>query len=300
MNGPGGGGPPVAFKTSIDTKFPVLDVQWMDNASVAVASAGKSVQLWNLQKATSVVVGGHDAPIKSLRKFWMGQQPMLVSGGWDKCIKYWDQRQPGKAREVKLPERVYTMDAKGRTLVVGLAERQIGIFDLQAPDRPRREMRSPLNYQTRCISVASDGLGFILGSIEGRASINYVDAAHDDKRRFQFRCHRVDNNAFPVNTVDMQPGDRFRDAFVTTGADGSFVFWDKEKRVRLANPFMHPRNLPVTTARWSPNGALLAYAHGYDWHMGMRGFKPAEQPVSIHVHPVADKELTYVDAGRGY
>lgn len=277
VNGPGGSAPPIEFKSQIDTKFPVLDLVWTDNGSVAVASAGKTVAIWDVRRSASTVVGSHDAPVKGLRQFSVrGGAPMLVSGGWDKCLKYWDNRQPGQAKVVKLPERVYALDAKRRALVVGLANRQIGIFDLEGPDRPLREMESPLKFQTRCVSVSSDGQGFILASIEGRASIRYVDKAHDDKRGFQFRCHRIDNQVYPVNTIDMHTGDRFTDAFVTTGSDGSFVFWDKEKRVRLSNPFMQKARVPVTTARWSPNGRLLAYAHGYDWHRGFAGFNSSE------------------------
>lgn len=52
---------------------------------------------------------------------------MLVTGSWDKTIRYWDLRQPNPVHTQTLPERVYAMDVTHPLLVVGLANRRIQV-----------------------------------------------------------------------------------------------------------------------------------------------------------------------------
>lgn len=42
------------------------------------------------------------------------------------------------------------------------------------------EMDSPLQYQTRCVSIFHDMTGFAIGGIEGRVALEYFD-------EFQFK-----------------------------------------------------------------------------------------------------------------
>lgn len=106
-------------------------------------------------------VAGHDAPIRSVRYSTSSSgSSFLVTGGWDKTLKYWDLRTrwslllgfacltvrpkltvercscaddaEAMAGAVQLPERCYTMDASGDVLVVGTAERKIQLYDSQS------------------------------------------------------------------------------------------------------------------------------------------------------------------------
>lgn len=47
--------------------------------------------------------------------------------------KYWDGRQSQPVATLNLPERAYAMDALHPLLVIGTAERHIGIVDLNNP-----------------------------------------------------------------------------------------------------------------------------------------------------------------------
>jgi mRNA export factor len=62
-----------------------------------------------------------------------GPVSALVTGSWDKTVKYWDLRSPQPMATVQLPERVYSMDLVNPLLVVGTAERHICIFNLSNP-----------------------------------------------------------------------------------------------------------------------------------------------------------------------
>ena len=82
--------------------------------------------MWNLATNQSQVVAKHDLPVRHV-KFMKDMNNMLVTGGWDKTIRYWDLRQPNPAHTQQLPERVYAMDARHPLLVVGLANRHIQV-----------------------------------------------------------------------------------------------------------------------------------------------------------------------------
>jgi WD40 repeat protein len=82
--------------------------------------------MWNLQTNQTQVVAKHDAPIRHLFSV-KEMNNMLVTGSWDKTIRYWDLRQPNPVHTQTLPERVYAMDVTHPLLVVGLANRRIQV-----------------------------------------------------------------------------------------------------------------------------------------------------------------------------
>ena len=122
-------------------------------------------------------VAAHDQPVRSVRFFDnpQGGQQMLVTGSWDKTIKYWDLRQSQPVATVQCQERVYTMDVSGKLLVVGTADRYINVINLDDPGKFYKTIQSPLKWQTRVVSCFPDSMGFAVGSIEGRCAIQYVE-----------------------------------------------------------------------------------------------------------------------------
>lgn len=117
-------------------------------------------------------------------------------------------------------------------LTVGTADRKLVIFNLQNPQKPFRELESPLKYQSRCVANFPDRSGFCLGSIEGRVAVQHVDPVNQQKN-FAFKCHRDNTNSdiWAVNAIAFHP--KFG-TFATMGADGSYNFWDKDKCARHA------------------------------------------------------------------
>jgi len=75
------------------------------------------VKLLALDPADMSVVARHDAPIRHLFSV-KDMSNMLVTGGWDKTLRYWDLRQPNPAHVQQLPERVYAMDVRYPLAVV--------------------------------------------------------------------------------------------------------------------------------------------------------------------------------------
>lgn len=121
-------------------------------------------------------VAQHEKPIRTVRCVEINGQPMLITGSWDKTIKYWDLRTANHVAEKVCPERVYSMDARDNMLVTATAERIITVMDIRQPQADfYKKHQSPLKWQTRVVSCFTDASGYAIGSIEGRCAIQYVE-----------------------------------------------------------------------------------------------------------------------------
>ena len=132
---------------------------------------------------------------------------MLVTGSWDKTVKYWDLRQSTAVATLTCQERVYTLDVRDKLMVIGTADRYINIVNLSEPTKFYKAMQSPLKWQTRVVSCFTDSSGFAVGSIEGRCAIQYVEEK-DQASNFSFKCHRETpaglsnaSNVYAVNAI---------------------------------------------------------------------------------------------------
>lgn len=99
---------------------------------------------------------------------------MVVTGSWDRTVKYWDLRSATPAAQLALPERVYSLDVRSKLLVIATANRQNHLVDLNNWGAIWRTRQSPLNHQSRVVTCYLDASGFALGSIEGRVSFQYA------------------------------------------------------------------------------------------------------------------------------
>lgn len=275
-----------SFAVKHDGGSPALDTCFSpDGNTVFTCGVDKAVRMWQLGSTPSGTVhqqiGAHDAPVKAVR--FLEKSNLVVSGGWDRKLKFWDTRSPNPAGVIDLSERVYAMDARSDLLVVGTADRQIYSYDVSGPtpmEHSRKE--SPLKFMTRCISVFPDQSGFAVGSIEGRVGIHYVrNVAGKDS--FAFKCHRQENNVYSVNgcAFNNQFG-----TFATYGSDGVVTFWDKDNKQRLkAFPAL---GRTISCASFNQQGNLFAYASSYDWSMGSMQVQPGNE---IFVHIVQEQEV---------
>jgi len=83
------------------------------------------VKMWNLQTNQQQQIAQHAAPVRHV--FYVKDMNMLVTGSWDKTLKYWDLRSPNPVHTQQLPERVYAMDCVNKLLVVATADRSIQV-----------------------------------------------------------------------------------------------------------------------------------------------------------------------------
>jgi mRNA export factor len=240
--------------------------------------------MWQLGQTppsnTPQQIGVHDQPVKGVG--FLRSSKLVVSGGWDRKLKFWDTRSPNPAGVFDLPERVYDMDVHENLLVVATADRQIFSYDCTGQPHEYSRKESPLKYQTRCITCFPDSTGFAVGSIEGRVGIHYLQKI-PGKESFAFKCHRHDQNVYAVNAIAFN---KTHGTFATCGADGVVNFWDKDNKQRLKGFSQTQRT--ISCAAFNATGNLFAYASSYDWSKGSQHVQPGNE---IFVHYVPDEEI---------
>lgn len=225
-------------------------------------------------------IGQHDAPVKGVG--FLRNSNLVVSGGWDRKLKFWDTRSPQPAGVFELPERVYAMDVRENLLVVATAGRHVMIYDVTSQPKEFARKESPLKFQTRCIACFPDSTGFAIGSIEGRVGIHYIHKVAG-KDSFAFKCHRQDNNVFSVNAICFH--NQFG-TFATCGSDGVINFWDKDNKQRLKG--FNAIQRTISAASFNQQGNLFAYASSYDWSKGSMHVQPGNE---IFLHYVTEDEI---------
>ncbi|KAH9831659.1 Poly(A)+ RNA export protein [Rhodofomes roseus] len=272
---------------------PVLSVCWnKDGTKILSGGADNAARQFDVTTGQSSQVAVHDAPVKCVRWIESPQGGVLVTGSWDKTIKYWDLRAQAPVSTVQLPERCYTLDVAYPLMVVGTAERHIQIFNLTNPTTPFKTMMSPLKWQTRVVSCFPAANGFAVGSVEGRVAIQYVEDK-DASNNFSFKCHRKDANpankdqslVYAVNDITFHP---VHGTFSTCGSDGTINFWDKDARTRLKT--FDPAPGPVPATGFNRTGSIFAYAVSYDWSKGHSGMTQGH-PNKLMLHACKDDEV---------
>ncbi|KAJ1500620.1 hypothetical protein HMI56_003717 [Coelomomyces lativittatus] len=268
---------------------PVLSCRWTkDGTKIVAAGADKTAKLFDIQSQQTHVVGQHDAPIKVVRWFEENAR-ILITGSWDKTIKYWDLRSPSAVGTVHLGERVYTMDTLGPYLMCGLADRKIQVMHLSNPNVIYKSMESPLKWQIRVIQCFLTPGSMAIGSLDGRIAIHNVEE-NAKQNNFTFKCHRDDacpQNVYSVNDVAVHPK---YGTFGTCGSDGVIHFWDKEARTRLKT-FQHAgKGVPIPCISFNRTGTMLAYAVSYDWSRGHEHYNLGA-PNLIKIHLVNDADI---------
>ncbi|XP_028950526.1 protein RAE1-like isoform X2 [Malus domestica] len=178
-------------KASISHDQPVLCSAWKDDGST-VFSGGcdKQVKMWPLAGNQPVTVAMHDAPIKEVA--WIPEMNYLVTGSLDKNLKYWDLRQQTPIHTQALPERCYTLSVRYPLMVVGTADRNLIVFNLQNPQTEFKRIVSPLKYQTRCVAAFPDQQGFLVHQTFATAgsdgSFNFWDKDSKQRLKAMARC----------------------------------------------------------------------------------------------------------------
>lgn len=227
-------------------------------------------------------IGVHDAPVKAVA--FLPRTSLVVSGGWDRKLKFWDARSPNPVGVLDMPDRVFAMDARDNLLVVACGSRQIISYDVSGQPREHSRKDSPLKFQSRCITCFPDCTGFAVGSIEGRVAIHYLQKVQG-KESFAFKCHRQDTNVYAVNDICFHH--QFG-TFATVGGDGVVNFWDKDNKQRLKGFPAIQRS--IACANFNAQGNLFAYASSYDWSKGS-SFHTQQTPDEIFVHYVPEDEI---------
>jgi len=262
-------------------------------ATAYAAGLDHSLNGVDFETGATSAVGSHDGAVKCVG---LGSASQVVSASWDRTLRTWDPRAATPAVAcAPLPGKAFTMGIVGHRVVVGTSERHVLLFDLRklspGDTSPEQRRASSLKFQTRCIGTspiphAVHGACYVLGSIEGRVAVEFVeqDVEH---HKFAFKCHRskAEDGAevvHPVNAVAFHP---VHGTFATGGCDGVVSQWDAVNRKKVAT--IGDFDTSISALSFSHDGARLAIAASYTFEEGEKDHPPD----AIFVRSMADHEV---------
>eukprot|EP00986_Skeletonema_menzelii_P001472 scaffold387_cov136-Skeletonema_menzelii.AAC.15 len=262
-------------------------------------SSGSSSDDVNKKLACSALSAIHDS------------SSLIASAGWDAKFHLWDVRCSTNNKHqpvitLDLPGKAFGMDTSldGSKVVVATSGRKNCFIDVRSSsllavtntDKENSQQPpianmilqrdSSLKYQTRCIKFFPSTQGIAIGSIEGRVAIEYLTeigiSNPDNKKKYAFKCHRVNDTIYPVNDIAFHP---IYGTFATGGADGTVVTWDGNSKKKLASLAKLPTS--IACLAFNRDGTELAMASSYTFEEGERDH-PREE---IYVREILEAEV---------
>jgi len=288
------------------TSFPAISLAWMDHESLTFGTIDGQVIVMKMgSEMNEMLIGKHDDAVKGV--FYLPEHRQLIcSVSYDKTLKLWDTRE-GNSREVlsiDLEAKPISCDLNYPYMLIGLDSKKFYRFRvdqmIESHDVGRAfesGLIQPMAMQLTSASISQDRT-IAFGSDNGRSLVawlaNYdLDNTIPHRRGYNFRAHQTtlkENDqtiylGYPVNAVGLHPKNKA--THFTAGRDGYIRFWDNQGQKPLTAFSCH--GVPVTEAKWSPDGKFLAYGVGYDWSIGIEGAKSFR--TKLYVHTVQPNEL---------
>lgn len=289
----------VGLLTSKAFTEPILSSQWINN-TVYVSDTEGGIYSFDLNTSGIMKIGGHNAGCKELVHY--NNMNLLISGGWDNFIHFWDLRSPNPAISLNMNNKIYSMSLTRDLFVVGMDKLRVCYFNmgnLRGNFNKEAEFNSHLKYQTKSIATFSDGSGYSIGSIEGRVACKNVfldrkpimkDDVMTTEGDFAFRCHRSGQNKTDVYAINSIAYNPTYGTFATGGGDGEFCIWDRISKAKLKTGSFQD-NAPITSLQYSNCGNILVYASGYDWAKGIYGEGLYSNKIGVHYLPDCEKVI---------
>jgi mRNA export factor len=292
----------IVLKGACEVEDPCLSVTWCDDdiGKLVGGCVNGKVKLFDLQTGKHMDCGAHSHSVKGIH--WIPKIGVAITLSFDKTMKFWDFRQQQPLASMDLGEKVYCSDLLLPYLAIGLSHEKLVFVDLdQLPMGFQKggihQFESTLGKDSQVTSIAflKDGSAFGVGSHDGRVNVSKFVAEPTGKlklgslisfktKNYEQNVHPSQQLLYPVHDIGFHHLNKA--AIFTAGGEGAINFWDFYKKARLSN--YEYKGVPVTRAKMSPDGALLAYATGYDWSLGIQGYMAYGSKIAVHLVQESD------------
>jgi len=288
--------------TSISTDYPCLALSFLGGptnlitGSIDGTVAGVDISTGRIIHVQTF--GKHDDAVQAV--YSLADNQAVCSLSYDKTMKVWDVRASANQAPIvtlSFGEKVVCSDKTGPLMIVGLANQKFCAFDVQRALQtqsvgPQLETTLGIDSPLSDVSISKDG-AIGLGSLSGRSGVSWLKPWVNDSftmsNTYCFKGHKLDvgqggNTSnktimYPINAVGVYP--KNQDVYFTAGRDGCVHFWNIAKRSRIGG--FKWNGVPITKAKWSPDGKYLAYGVGYDWSKGIEGTKSHKTQFCVHL-----------------
>lgn len=224
-------------------------------SNIVVGCVDGSIIFFDMN-GTQSTIQAHSGGVKAVKNF---NNQYLISGSFDKTLKFWDLKSPQPIHTAPLSSKVYGMSLSGSILGVALSDKTIQVYDMMNPTVPVA-YATRFTYSIRAVGVCSDMDAFAVGSVE--AKIEILSRSSDSKKCL-IRAHREQSKLYAVNVIQFHPSDP--NIIISGGSDGTLVWFDRSNRMKLGS---HALGSPVTAGAFSNDGRYFICATGEDWSKG--------------------------------
>lgn len=273
-----------SMKNKFDDKLPFLDCCYVSNESVYGAGMNKTIKCFDVEKSSEKTIGVHEMPIRCLK--YCSKFDVILSGSWDGNVCAWDGKNANPSFTLQNNDKVFSLDCNDYLVIVATANRKLLIWDVRKTSLPIYKKESTLKYQTRCVKFFPDGKGYVLGSIEGRVAVEFLDG-DSQIGKYAFKCHRTTQEdgveyVYPVNAISFH---KQYSTFATGGSDGVVNTWDAVNKKRLFQFKKYPSS--ISSLAFNDKGTLLAIASSFKYEENIKEIPPD----SIFIRKINDIEV---------
>jgi len=286
--------------TSISTEYPCLALSFLGSSGLIITGSidGTVAAADTSTGRITQTFGKHDDAVQAV--YTLADSQAVCSLSYDKTMKVWDVRASANQTPIStisFGEKVVCSDIAGPVIIAGLGNQQFCAFDVQCALQtqsvgPQLETTLGIDSPLSDVSVSKDG-AIGLGSLSGRSAVSWLKPSPDGNftmnNSYCFKGHKLDVGQdgnfsnktimYPINAVGVYP--KNQDVYFTAGSDGGINFWNIAKKSRIGG--FKWNGMPITKAKWSPDGKYLAYGIGYDWSKGIEGAKSHKTQLCIHL-----------------
>lgn len=246
--------PSLDHKLLVQENKPILCTAFDNTGNICFGGTSEGKIIINeLQTSKTMNIDAHSSAIKSLKSF----NNLIISGSFDRTIKFWDLRTPAPIHTINAPERVYAMDVGKDSLVVATATNKIISYDL-LNNCQEKQITTKLYWQIRTIHAKEDGDTVLIGGVEGKLEI----LSKFTSKSNVVKLHRIKDDIYPINFCSTIPS---KNIIATGGGDSKIILFDKNTHNKI---FDKTFSSPVTCGSFNRNGTYFAYGIGYDWSKG--------------------------------
>ena len=267
---------------------PLLSSALSSDGRVFYGGCCNTVMMYNLTGGQPTQVAAHQQPVSCVRYVETANNgPMLITGGWDGKLHFWDlkSQQPAKTEDLGAP--IVSMCSKTPPMLAVLLSRKLVMYNLNTFQRQEDQPNQYIKFGMRDVACVEDGSGFLVGSVCGRAAFHSLNPTA--LQSYCYKAHVLDKSAhsevYPINTVCAIKG-----TYITGGSDGAIRLWNIKSKQRVTEFAPHMAGttpVPIAAADIHTDTQLYAYAASYDWSLGKDGYSP-QGPFGIFVKTLSN------------
>jgi WD40 repeat protein len=166
----------------------------------------------DLELLSNSIIGSHSNAINKVI-YDENNLNCAITSSWDSTIKIFDIRINSKENfnQYSINMKPSEMILSGRNLCLAGIDKNnaslLKFYDIRNLNECVKSNESPLKYQTNAMSMLNNGEGVIIGSIEGKIGVEYLEEV--GKKNYAFKCHREETEektiVYAVNSIVTHP-----------------------------------------------------------------------------------------------